>query len=67
MSDVKYPDCEVQLLGENGNAFAILGSVNRALREHGVEPSECEEFLAEAKSADYDNLLRVCMKWVTVL
>lgn len=66
MSEPKYPEVEVQLTGEDGNAFAILGAVNRALRQYGIEPSECEEFLTEAKSADYDNLLRVCMKWVTV-
>ena len=67
MSDVRYPEIEVVLLGENGNAFAILGAVNRALRQYGIEPDECEEFLKEAKSADYDNLLRVVMSWVTVI
>jgi len=49
MSDVRYPEIEVVLLGENGNAFAILGAVNRALRQYGIEPDECEEFLKEAK------------------
>jgi hypothetical protein len=67
MSEPKYPEVEVVLLGEDGNAFAIMGAVNRALRQYGIEPAECEEFIAEAKSADYDHLLVTCMKWVTVL
>lgn len=29
----KYPDVEVELCGQDGNAFAILGRVARALRQ----------------------------------
>lgn len=66
MSDVRYPEVTVTLIGEDGNAFSILGKVNRALREHGVSTAECDEFLAEAKSADYDHLLVTVMKWVNI-
>lgn len=61
----KYPDVEVQLTGRDGNAFAILGTVARALRraDHG---DEVESFMAEATAADYDHLLATCMKWVDV-
>lgn len=64
---VKYPDVQVQLVGEDGNAFYILGKVHRALRNAGVEQSEIDEFMKEAKSGDYDNLLRTCEDWVVVL
>jgi len=66
VSDVKYPEIEVQLTGEDGNAFYILGKVKKALERNGVSKEEVEEFLTEAKSGDYDNLLQTCMKWVDV-
>jgi hypothetical protein len=36
MSDVKYPEIEVELIGTDGNAFAILGKVQEALKRGGV-------------------------------
>ena len=65
-TSVKYPEVVVQLSGEDGNAFNVMGKIARALREHGVEQSEREEFLAESMSGDYDHLLQIAMEWVTV-
>ena len=31
MSDVKYPEVQVQLSGRDGNAFVILGSVSKEM------------------------------------
>ena len=62
---VKYPDIEVQLVGTDGNAFAILGKVQKALKAEGVLKDELDEFFNEATSSTYDHLLRTCMKWVT--
>jgi len=61
-----YPGITVQLTGEDGNAFAILGRVQRALREGGVEQRQIDRFTSEATSAGYDDLLRTCMRWVDV-
>jgi len=63
---MKYPEIEVQLTGSDGNAFAILGKVSKALRRADVPQEEIEEFTKEATSGDYGNLLRVCMKRVDV-
>lgn len=63
---IHFPDVEVQLTGEDGNAFAILGRVSKALRNAGASKDEIDEFMAEATSGDYDNLLRTCMAWVSV-
>ena len=65
MSAPKY-DIEVQLTGKDGNAFAILGSVSRALKDHGVDKSEINEFGKEAMSGDYNHLLQTAMEWVDV-
>lgn len=64
---VKYPHVTVQLTGQDGNAFFILGRVMGALRDAGVPEEEVDEFLREAKSGDYDHLLATVMKWVNAL
>jgi hypothetical protein len=67
MSDEpKYPNVKVKLVGEDGNAFAILGRVQRELKRHQVPPEDQKKFMDEATSGDYDNLLQTCMKWVSV-
>lgn len=66
MIECKHPEIEVQLSGEDGNAFAILGRVTEAMRRAGVSEEERDEFMQEATSGDYDKLLQVCMRWVNV-
>lgn len=61
---VKHFDVHVALVGEDGNAFAILGRVKRAMRDAGLPDSEYAAYSAEATSGDYDHLLRTTMKWV---
>jgi len=63
---VKYPKVCVQLTGRDGNAFAILGAVTKAMREAGVDKDERDEFIAEATAGDYDHLLATAMNWVDV-
>lgn len=64
MTQPKYPDVTVQLTGEDGNAFFIIGRVSQALRRAGVDNDEIEAFRKEAMSGDYDNVLRTAMRWV---
>jgi len=69
-----YPDVEVKLLGEDGNAFGIIGRCRRAIRNaarKGVLPKSMaatisEEFTKEATEGDYDHLLQTVMKYFTV-
>jgi len=62
--NVRYPKIHVQLVGKDGNAFAILGRTLAALRAAGVSASERVLFRDEATSGDYDNLLATVMRWV---
>jgi hypothetical protein len=64
--DPKYPHITVQLTGTDGNAFAILGRVSRALRQAGVSQAEREAFTQEATASNYDGLLQTVMRWVEV-
>ena len=66
-NEPKYPEIEVQLSEEDGNAFAIASRVMAALKSNGVTLKERDAFLREAMSGDYDHLLATCADWVTVL
>ena len=63
---VKYPEVHVQLSGNDGNAYAIMGAVQSALRDAGAPAQDLKKYQEESMSGDYDNLLRVAMKWVNV-
>ena len=60
----KYPAIVVPLVGEDGNAVAIMGRVANAMRKSGVAQEEINQYLDESMSGDYDNLLRTAIKWV---
>ena len=62
----KFPNVEVALIGEDGNAFFILGKVSRGLRQGGATKEEIDEFRIEATSGDYTNLLETCQRWVVI-
>jgi hypothetical protein len=55
----------VKMIGEDGNAFSILGKVNKALKKAG-RPKEGKMFLEEAMQGDCNHLLKTAMKYVTV-
>jgi hypothetical protein len=61
----KFPEIVVPLVGEDGNAFAIMGRVAAALRKAG-HADAVRAYTYEAMSGDYDNLLRVTMQTVSV-
>ncbi len=61
----KYPDVTVKLVGEDGNAFAILGNVKKALQRAGYKEA-AQEYMKEATAGDYNNLLQVTMDYVEV-
>jgi hypothetical protein len=63
---VKYPDITVRLSGQDGNPAFIIGRVMRILRRGGVPEAKISEFVAEAKSGDYDHVLQTVMRWVDV-
>lgn len=64
-SSAPLTDAVVELTGHDGNAFAILGRVRRAILRSN-HPELAEQFLQEATSGDYDHLLATCFVYVTV-
>jgi hypothetical protein len=67
VTKVQHPEVTVRLVGTDGNAFSVLGKVQRALREAGVSDEEVSAFHAEAITGGYDELLQTCMRWVNII
>jgi hypothetical protein len=60
-------DVTVQLTGEDGNVFAVLGRVQRALRRAGATPEQISAYFDEATAGgSYDHVLATTMRWVKV-
>ena len=67
MTEPRYPDVHVQLTGEDGNAFMIMGRVRRAMQRAGISRVEQEEFSnAVFDSPSYDAVLRLVTETVHV-
>ena len=56
----------VKLIGKDGNAFAIMARVEKALRKAGYSGDETDQYLKDATSGSYEHLLSVTMEWVNV-
>jgi len=58
-------DISVKLIGEDGNAFYILGKVKKALTREGYKEL-AEQYYREATEGDYNHLLATTMEYVNV-
>ena len=52
------------LIGQDGNAYAIMGYVRKALLDEGFSKDSVREYLGEAMSGDYFNLISVSFDWL---
>lgn len=62
MSEATVKKARFSMVGINGNAYAILGGWSRAARRDGWKDGEIQAVLDEAKSDDYNHLLRTIIK-----
>jgi hypothetical protein len=63
----RFPDVHVQLSGKDGNVFAIIGRVRKALRKGGANQEQLDDFTKEVMNAgSYDDALITVMRWVDV-
>ena len=56
----------VKLIGQDGNAFSIMGLVKNALKQAGADKEYIEKYLKESTVGDYSYLLAVSMEYVNV-
>jgi hypothetical protein len=66
MQEPKYIPT-VKLVGTDGNAFAIMGRVIKALQKAGADKEYTNKYMNEAMSGDYDHLLGVSMEYIDVV
>lgn len=64
--DIKYPHVEVQLVGTDGNVFALFGRVKDAMLKAGISREEVEAYRVEAMQRSYDHFLSVTRKTVRI-
>jgi len=56
----------VKLIGQDGNAFSIMGRVKKALMKSGADKEYIDKYLKESTVGDYNYLLTVSMQYVNV-
>jgi ERCC4-related helicase len=52
----------VQLIGKDGNAFAILGACQRAAKKAGWTQEQIKSVMDEMTGGDYNHLLATAME-----
>lgn len=62
MENLVGKQVELDLVGLDGNASALLGYFRRAARREGWTPEEIDKVVKEATSNDYNHLLMVLME-----
>ena len=53
----------LELVGVDGNAYAVMGVFSRQARREGWTQEEIDSVLEEAQSGDYDHLLSTIMTY----
>ena len=72
MSKIKFPKVQVKVIGADGkafsvNAFSVLEGVCKALCLAGVPEADVLAHVTEAMDRDYNGLLQVTMRTVTIV
>ena len=63
--DWQNPDAD--LVGVDGNAFAVMGFTKRALEDAGNSREVVDAYMQDAQAGDYDQLLQVSMAYCGML
>ena len=54
---------EIELVGIDGNAFSIIGTMIKALKQAGNESSVIKAYEADVMSGDYNHVLAVTLAY----
>ena len=52
----------VKLVGQDGNAFMVLGLCKQAARKSGMDKEQVDTIMEEMMAGDYDHVLQTAMK-----
>lgn len=56
----------VKLVGQDGNAFMVMGLCQRALKGAKFPEADIAAFYEQCQSGDYNHLLQTAMSWCDV-
>jgi hypothetical protein len=66
---IETPDnlipADIDLVGIDGNAFSVMGTVIKGLKSAGNEDSVIKSYQDDAMSGDYDHLLAVSLAYTS--
>ncbi|MEU3704711.1 hypothetical protein AB0E82_20780 [Streptomyces anulatus] len=62
----QHPNVTVQLSGEDGNVYSVIGLVQKALRKAGHREAATEFGQAALGSGSYDEVVQLAMRTVDV-
>ena len=65
--DGGFRHIRVNMRGVGGNAMDIMGAVKKGLVQAGAERLAQQIFLWQAMRGDYENVLRTCATWVSIV
>ena len=54
---------KLELVGQDGNAFFLLGAFSKAARSQGWDKEEIAKVMKECMSGDYDHLLQTLLNY----
>lgn len=60
----KNIDEEYSLVGQDGNAFSLMGYTARCMKKCGFKKADIDEMRERAMSGDYNNLIVVCDEYI---
>jgi hypothetical protein len=56
--------CSGDLLGCDGNAYAIMGTTKNLLRQYSADKEYIDSYMKEAMSGDYDHLIAASVAYL---
>lgn len=56
---------DLSLVGVDGNAYAIMGTVREGLQRAGNSQAVIDSYMEQSQSSDYNHLLNVAMAFTT--
>lgn len=64
LNTAKYPDIKVRVVGKK--PFQVVNAAAAAMRAANVDVADIEAFGVEVMAAPHEDLLQICLKWVTL-
>ena len=62
-----FPVIKVNIAGPQGNAWALMAIISKVLEAANYSKEDIDKVMEDMRSSDYDHVLEVAKKYVTVI